>query len=237
MPTSERESILRTLSALVEPLNRTLTDPSEIALHDLANLPNSVVAIAGRLTGRKPGDRAPESLIEAVREGRFTDQVGNRTEVESVEMRSTTIFIRDSEGIPFAALCIHFDVTLWLSVRALAEAMLHGRRRSEIPAPTGISENIVHDIDELAGRLLDQAIRDSGVPVELMQKRHKLIIVRDLRTRGFFTLRESVETAAKALGVSRFTVYNYLNEIENEIGNEPGTEPATRHEPPAPPDE
>lgn len=233
MPSSERESILRTLSALVEPLNRTLTDPSEIVLHDLAKLPNSVIAIAGRLTGRKVGARAPDSLIDAVREGRFTDQVGNRTEVESVEMRSTTMFIRDGEGIPFAALCIHYDVTLWLSVRAIAEAMLHGRRRSDAEGPGGISETIVHDIDELAGRLLDQAIRDSGVPVDLMQKRHKLMVVRDLRTRGFFTLRESVETAAKALGVSRFTVYNYLNEIEEDADSEP----AERAPAPSPPNE
>ena len=35
--------------------------------------------------------------------------------------------------------------------------------------------------------------------------------VRLLDERGAFTLRKAVEDVADALGVSRFTVYNYLN--------------------------
>ena len=46
--------------------------------------------------------------------------------------------------------------------------------------------------------------------------RDRLAIVRDLQAGGFFALRESVETAARALGVTRFTIYNYLNEIGAE---------------------
>ena len=39
--------------------------------------------------------------------------------------------------------------------------------------------------------------------------------IRDsLKGRGFFMLKESVETAAAALGVTRFTIYNYLNVID-----------------------
>ena len=47
-----------------------------------------------------------------------------------------------------------------------------------------------------------------------MHKRHKLAVVADLRDRGFFLLKESVDTAAAALDVTRFTIYNYLNELE-----------------------
>ena len=49
-------------------------------------------------------------------------------------------------------------------------------------------------------------------------------IVRELRDRGFFLLRDAAETAGHALGVSRFTIYNYLNEIE---GAESAPGPAT----------
>ncbi|GAB96287.1 putative transcriptional regulator YheO [Kineosphaera limosa] len=50
-----------------------------------------------------------------------------------------------------------------------------------------------------------------------MQKRHKLAVVGDLKERGFFMLKESVETAASALAVTRFTIYNYLNEIDAQV--------------------
>jgi len=31
---------------------------------------------------------------------------------------------------------------------------------------------------------------------------------------GFFVIRDAAELAAAALGISRYTIYNYLNEIE-----------------------
>ena len=35
-----------------------------------------------------------------------------------------------------------------------------------------------------------------------------------LQRRGFFTIRDAVDIAAEALKISRYSVYNYLNEIE-----------------------
>jgi hypothetical protein len=48
-------------------------------------------------------------------------------------------------------------------------------------------------------------------PLEALDRREKQAVVRVLEERGAFALRHGVETVASALGVSRFTVYNYLN--------------------------
>lgn len=69
--------------------------------------------------------------------------------------------------------------------------------------------------DEGLGEALDRLI--AGVEAELgasladLPRADKQRAVRMLEDRGAFTLRKSVESVAKALGVSRFTVYNYLN--------------------------
>jgi predicted transcriptional regulator YheO len=89
-------------------------------------------------------------------------------------------------------------------------------------------EKFFPDIDELAVHLLAEAIEASGAPVELMHKKHKIAVVKDLKDRGFFMLKESVGMAAKALRVTRFTVYNYLNELGNE---EHGRKPAALADP------
>jgi predicted transcriptional regulator YheO len=44
-----------------------------------------------------------------------------------------------------------------------------------------------------------------------MSREHKQLAVRMLDDRGAFALRRSVESVADAMGVSRFTIYNYLN--------------------------
>jgi len=53
--------------------------------------------------------------------------------------------------------------------------------------------------------------RRHGKPLSELDRKTKQEVVRTLESRGAFTLRHGVETVATALGVSRFTVYNYLN--------------------------
>ncbi|MFF3286009.1 helix-turn-helix domain-containing protein [Streptomyces sp. NPDC003023] len=53
--------------------------------------------------------------------------------------------------------------------------------------------------------------RQHGRPLAELDRRTKQSIVRTLESRGAFSVRHGVETVAGALGVSRFTVYNYLN--------------------------
>ncbi|MCK8678685.1 MULTISPECIES: helix-turn-helix domain-containing protein [Streptomyces] len=53
--------------------------------------------------------------------------------------------------------------------------------------------------------------RRHGMPLAELDRKTKQAVVRALEARGAFSVRHGVETVAGALGVSRFTVYNYLN--------------------------
>lgn len=53
--------------------------------------------------------------------------------------------------------------------------------------------------------------RRHGMPLAQLDRKAKQEAVRMLEARGAFSVRHGVETVAGALGVSRFTVYNYLN--------------------------
>lgn len=60
-------------------------------------------------------------------------------------------------------------------------------------------------------RLLAQVGRDVGVPLAALSREQKQEVVAHLDDQGAFQLRRAVDDVADALGVSRFTVYNYLN--------------------------
>jgi len=60
-------------------------------------------------------------------------------------------------------------------------------------------------------RLITGVERELGAPLAALSREDKQRAVRILDDRGAFTLRKAVEDVADALGVSRFTVYNYLN--------------------------
>ncbi|MEM9514953.1 MAG: helix-turn-helix domain-containing protein [Actinomycetota bacterium] len=62
-------------------------------------------------------------------------------------------------------------------------------------------------------RLIDAVETELGGRLPLLSREEKQRAVRLLDERGAFTLRRSVEDVADAMGVSRITVYNYLNAI------------------------
>ena len=62
-------------------------------------------------------------------------------------------------------------------------------------------------------RLIAQVERELGAGLQDLSRSDKQVAVRMLDQRGAFTLRRAVEDVADAMGVSRITVYNYLNAL------------------------
>lgn len=75
--------------------------------------------------------------------------------------------------------------------------------RLENPSPTSEPGSLEQLLKAVAGEL--------GAPLDQLSRPLKQQAVRLLEERGAFTYRKSAEAIAEALGVSRFTVYNYLN--------------------------
>jgi len=73
-----------------------------------------------------------------------------------------------------------------------------------------VAVRLPHLSDSL-DHLLAELQRRHGMPLSELDRKSKQSVVRILETRGAFSVRHGVETVAAALGVSRFTVYNYLN--------------------------
>ena len=66
-------------------------------------------------------------------------------------------------------------------------------------------------LDNALQHLLTQGEAEIGRPLSEMTRAEKQQLVRYLDERGAFALRKAVESVAETLGVSRFTVYNYLD--------------------------
>jgi hypothetical protein len=69
------------------------------------------------------------------------------------------------------------------------------------------------DLHGALARLIDSVEREMGQQLPDMNREQKQLAIRLLDDRGAFTLRRAVEDVADAMGVSRITVYNFLNAI------------------------
>lgn len=214
--------ILEYTAALVPALARALGNGHEVVLHDLRRLPSSIVAIEGDVTGRPVGGPITDLALRHLRSGHVDHLFHYRTVLaDGRTIRSSTLFLKDSAGVPVGCLCINSDLTHWLQAERVLRAFVGEEQPSmppnpaERPAADSNQEMFVSTVDELAATMIRAAIEAVGVPVELMQKQHKLAAVRELDARGLFLIRDAVDIAARALGVTRYTIYNYLNQIRS----------------------
>jgi hypothetical protein len=102
-------------------------------------------------------------------------------------------------------LVLGFDLAAVDAARRVTELLAIGWDDSERPA--GAFTHVEKAMDELIS-LAEQSVGRSLADMNRLEKQR---VVRFLDERGAFALRKSVERVADALGVSRFTVYNYLD--------------------------
>ena len=62
-------------------------------------------------------------------------------------------------------------------------------------------------------RIIDGVERELGDSLSALSRNNKQVAIRLLDEQGAFTLRRAVEDVADAMGVSRITIYNYLNAL------------------------
>jgi predicted transcriptional regulator YheO len=105
------------------------------------------------------------------------------------------------------------------AVRDLVRAALeNGAARVSVQAVTEEAEPALHvgDLRDALDHMIEQVEADAGVKLAEMGREEKQAAVRTLDEQGAFQLRKAIEAVADAMGVSRITIYNYLNAIREE---------------------
>jgi predicted transcriptional regulator YheO len=218
--TSERAHaalVVSLVGPIVPALAQALAPRTEVVLHNLTTMPNTITAIAGTVTGREVGGPPTDLGLRSFRDGQTEHWLRYRTELDGLQMRSSSIYFHAPSGKPVVCLCLNADITGLLKAQEVLAGLtaidLTGLAPQPVAEPT---ETFADSIESLSDGVLNQAIAAVGVPVGLMKKAQKFAVTQDLERRGFFALRGAVDHAAQRLNVSRHTIYNYLNELQGE---------------------
>ena len=70
--------------------------------------------------------------------------------------------------------------------------------------------------------IFDLCQQEAGVPPEEMKKEDRLVLIRLLKAHHAFDYQKAVPFISERLGVSRYTIYNYLKEVEEPVQGKPG---------------
>lgn len=207
-------SMLQFLFQLAKGLSRQFGPNCEVVVHDLAtnDQDSSIVAIEnGSVTGRKVGDGPSHVVLEALRGGRenLNDHLCYLTRTKDGKiLKSSTIYIRDDDGAAIGIFGINYDITLMLAV----EENLRSFTMTDTPQqePERISRNVADLLDEL----IDQSVALVGKPVALMTKEDKVKAIQFLNDTGAFLITKSGDKVCKYFGISKYTLYSYIDEAK-----------------------
>lgn len=215
---TESELLFRTLKQIADTLVATFPRMFEVVVHDLSQPQNSIKHIAGDVTRRKPGGPVTDLMVKALhQEGRdIRDRYNYKTTTsDGRALKSTTTFIRDSKGEVAFALCINFDMTDFLNATHALEIFTSASRAFNGPEKV---ETFAMSITETFGALFNQAVAKIGKQPASMSMEEKIELVKELEALGVFNIKGGTDQAALLMGVSRYTVYNYLKKIHAEKG-------------------
>ncbi len=201
------DNFKRIASVTVETFGRNC----EVAIHDFDQLPHSLIHIEGNVTKRKVGAPVTDLVLRELR--REKDHVKDIANYKTVTkdgriLKSSTTFIRNGAGKVIGAFCVNYDITEHLNAIGMLEDFVHTTDSEE-------NENFAASFSETIETLTARAVRQAKKQPAMMTKEEKVQLVQTLEFQGAFLIRGAVEYVAKALGVSKFTVYNYLKEARS----------------------
>ena len=185
----------------------------EVVVHDLESTDpsHSIVAIEnGHVTGRKLGDGPSHVVLEALHAGdaKLEDRLAYLTKTADGKiLKSSTVFIRDENGRAVGIFAINYDITILRAMGdTIAEVVGTGPSAPREPEP------IVRSVADLLDDLIEQSVQLVGTPVALMTKEEKVRAIRYLNDTGAFLITKSGPKVCKYFGISKYTLYNYLDE-------------------------
>ena len=206
--------LLELLEQIAKAIAEQFGSNCEVVLHELSGKSaySSIVAIEnGHVTGRKV-------VLEQLghEDDNAEDQLGYLTRTKDGKiLKSSSVYIRDETGKVTGILGINYDI----SMMQLFENSLHDFISADQQASRE-PERITLNVADLLDDLIRQADELVGKPVALMTKDDKVKAIRYLSNSGALLITKSGDKIAKHFGISKYTLYSYLDNSKTGGTNE-----------------
>lgn len=210
---------LESLIPIAKSIHANFGENCEVVIHDLRHPESSLVFIIGAVTNRKIGAPVTNIVLETLRNNgdESEDLHCYRTITKDGKiLKSSTTFIRNDKGKIVGCFCINFDLTTFYQSKKLIDSITLFPDDYE----SSKDECFARDVTEAIENIINQVLLTSPKPVAAMQKEEKIMIVKELDMKGVFLVKGAVDYVAEVLGVSKFTIYNYLDEVRSKTEGE-----------------
>ena len=210
--------ILETLVSVAHGIARQFGNNCEVCIHELKedDLDHTIIFIInGGITGRKIGEGASNVVINTIEKLKKGEPIVDHLSYLSKSsngkiLKSSTIFIKDLNGKYKYILSINFDITSFIPFKNDLDSLIQTEDKSKL-------EEIPNSAQELMEKLIKRSEELVGKPASIMNKDEKIRAIKFLNDSGVFLITKSGDKVSNYFGISKFTLYNYIDAKKEDI--------------------
>lgn len=200
------------MNQILEGLAKHFGINTEFVIHDYTkDYGKTIVSIQnGTVTGRAVGGGGTDIGLRVLQgEEKEGGKFNYLTQTKDGRyLRSSTVYFTDPKGKPIGSFCINSDITEFISTRNLIDNFINLGADKKLEVETVVFD----DVEDLLISMINESISIVGTPVALMTRQQKIDGIRHLKDRGAFKIQNAGNVVAKYYGISKYTIYNYINE-------------------------
>ena len=207
---------LEALKQIADGIAAQFGDKCEVVIHDVsAGHPEHSIAyiVNGHVSGRKVGDGASQVVLDqlAHQDEQPKDHLCYLTKTPDGRiMKSSSLYIRGSKGAVSAIFSINYDMTNMILMQQELTNLVSS-------TDSGQSEpQRIINVNDVLEELIDQSVTLVGKPAALMNKEEKIRAIQFLNRSGAFLVTKSGDKVAKYFGISKYTLYSYIDANKQE---------------------
>jgi len=205
----------QTLDLLIQLAHGVATEfgsSCEVVIHDLTgkNIESSIAYIEnGHITNRHKGGGPSGIVLETLNKGSeiLEDRLSYLTKTDDGRiLKSSTMYIRGESGKIDYIFALNYDITGIITMDNALRSLIETRSEADRQP-----KRITHNVNDLLDTLIDQSVELVGKPVALMSKDDKITAIQFLNTAGAFLITKSGDKVSSFFGISKFTLYSYID--------------------------
>lgn len=186
----------------------------EVVIHDLKTEKpehSIIYIINGHVTHRDVGDGLSHAVLEVIRNTENgnpvpEDHTGYLTKTSDGKiLKCSTSYIHDNDGSLHYVFCINYDITKLTMIESALHSLIAPENKEKKP------KEITHSVNDLLEHLIEESVALVGKPVALMNKEDKVNAIQFLNDSGAFLITKSGDKVANYFGISKYTLYSYID--------------------------
>ncbi len=200
------------LNILADFLAKALGDKTEIAIHNLENIDESLCLLKnGHVTGRREGMGITDLALNMIKSKKQDLQHPYKINYESKtsdgrSLRSSTVVFHDKDNKPQYLLCLNQDDS------PFQQFIVYLQQITKIEDKES-DEHFSAPMMKIGEKIIGDIMAENYTPVEDLTAKEKAQLAAKMLNAGAFEVKGSIELAAKMLNVSEPTLYRYLKQV------------------------